>query len=69
MFTSKAKRIQPTEDIDKGYQKIGKKLYQTSPEYLFDYLHIYLIRRNSRNYQNEENRITKLIYWKMCQRN
>ena len=68
LFTSRTRRLQPMEDMDKEYQEIGKKLdskTQRIYQNIFNHLYTYLIRRNLRNCQNEENEIMELIYWKI----
>jgi len=42
MFTLKTRRIQPTEDMNKQHQKIGKKLDPTNLEDLLEYIQLFI---------------------------
>jgi len=51
MFTSKARRIQPTEDIDKEYQEIGKEPDPTNLKNLPEYIQLFTYLFNNKKFK------------------
>ena len=63
MFISKTRRIQPTDNKDKGQQEIEKEPDLTNPENFPECIQLFihlLTKRNLKSYLNGENQTIKL---------
>jgi len=57
LFISKTKRIQPTDDKDKGQQEIEKEPDLTNPENLPEYIQLFIYLFNKKKFE-------KLLEWR-----